>query len=325
MHENVVRFFTNACKKRLECPNKFGFLLSGGLDSSLVAAVCTKLVGKPVHTFTIGLENAPDFEPARQVAKAIGSIHHEYTFTVQEGIDVIPQVIRHIETYDVTSVRSSTPQYLLAKKIASLGFKMCFSGEGADECWGGYRYFYYAPGNEDFLEETIQKLYALHQYDCLRTNKSMAAHGVEVRVPFLDQEFINICMNIPTMHKRPQSYRNMEKGILRTAFKGYLPEEILWRRKEQFSDSVGSAWINGLKAYAQGYHPTNLHLCSQTNSPEEAWYLDVFVKAGLEHAYDTVPRGKSIACSTEAATKWVPSTCTLDPSGHSIPLSLPLE
>jgi len=324
LYKSIHDTFQEAVRKRLMSDVPFGCLLSGGLDSSLVAYMVRSCIPKcfPLHTFTIGLPNAPDFAYARNVATFLGTTHHEFTFTVQEGLDIIPEVIRHIETYDITTVRSSTPQYLLAKKIKTLGFKMVLSGEGSDEVWGGYLYFHKAPSEYAFRKETIDKLYALHEYDCLRTNKSMAAHGIEVRVPFLDKEFIDVAMNIPTKMKMPAFYtwkeKPIEKGILRSVFSRHhsLPECVLWRQKEQFSDSVGNEWIDGIKKYTNEYKK---HLMdSSTRTPEEAWYKDIFLSYGYHSS--TVPTGDTVACSSATAAKWVAEGTTMDPSGRCITL-----
>ncbi|KHG05830.1 hypothetical protein F383_10738 [Gossypium arboreum] len=250
--------------KRLMTDVPFGVLLSGGLDSSLVAAVAARQLansevacqwGSQLHTFCIGLKGSPDLKAAKEVADYIGTRHHEFHFTVQEGIDALEEVIYHIETYDVTTIRASTPMFLMSRKIKSLGVKMVLSGEGSDEIFGGYLYFHKAPNKEDFHEETCRKIKALHLYDCLRANKSTSAWGLEARVPFLDKEFINIAMSIDPEWKmiRPDLGR-IEKWILRNAFdddkKPYLPKHILYRQKEQFSDGVGYSWIDGLKDHA---------------------------------------------------------------------------
>ena len=241
----------------------YGVLISGGLDSSVISAVTARFAGNRVedgdrtqawwprlHSFCIGLEGSPDLAAARKVAAAIGTVHHEYQFTVQEGLDALRDVIYHTETYDVTSIRASTPMYLMMRRIKAMGIKMVLSGEGADEVFGGYLYFHKAPGAREFHEETIRKLDLLHKYDCLRANKSTAAWGVEIRVPFLDREFLDVAMAFDPREKMAGQGR-MEKYPLRKAFEGYLPEEILWRQKEQFSDGVGYRWIDSLKAVAE--------------------------------------------------------------------------
>ena len=248
-----------AVKRQLMSDVPYGVLLSGGLDSSITSALAKKFASKRIesndkqdawwpqlHSFSVGLEDAPDLKAARIVADHIGTIHHEINFTVQEGIDAIRDVIYHLETYDITTIRASTPMYLIARAIKSLGIKMVLSGEGADELFGGYLYFHKAPNAKEFHEETVRKLDKLHQYDCLRANKSLAAWGIEGRVPFLDKEFIDVAMNINPEDKMIKNGR-IEKWVLREAFKDYLPESVLWRQKEQFSDGVGYSWIDSLK------------------------------------------------------------------------------
>jgi len=287
--------------------------LSGGLDSSLVAAFARKILGPTheLHTFTIGLENAPDFKFARTVAEHIGSIHHEFTYTLQEGLDVIPQVIKKIETFDSTTIRASTPQYLLAKKIQSWGFKMVMSGEGADEAWGGYLYFHYAPNDEEFNEEMKDKLADLHYYDCLRTNKSMLASSVETRVPFLDPDLIEIAMTIPVKMKHPKFIKHegrpIEKGVLRKACDrdDLLPKSVLWRQKEQFSDSVGYGWIDGIKQHYKSMGTT-----------EEEFNMAIYKRYNFSGT--TVKTGKTVACSTPRGASWMPEGTTNDASGRCV-------
>ena len=248
-----------AVKRQLMSDVPYGVLLSGGLDSSITSALAKKFASKRIesgdkqdawwpqlHSFSVGLKGAPDLKAAKIVADHIGTVHHEINFTVQEGIDAIRDVIYHLETYDVTTVRASTPMYLMARAIKSLGIKMVLSGEGADELFGGYLYFHKAPNSKEFHEETVRKLEKLHQYDCLRANKSLAAWGIEGRVPFLDKEFIDTAMKINPDDKMIKNGR-IEKWVLREAFKDYLPESVLWRQKEQFSDGVGYSWIDSLK------------------------------------------------------------------------------
>ena len=237
----------------------YGVLLSGGLDSSITSALAKKFASKRVesgdtkgawwpqlHSFSVGLEGSPDLAAAREVANHIGTVHHEIKFTIQEGLDALTDVIYHLETYDVTTVRASTPMYLMARAIKSLGIKMVLSGEGADELFGGYLYFHKAPSPKDFHEETVRKLNKLHQYDCLRANKSLAAWGIEGRVPFLDKDFIDIAMRMNPKDKMITGER-MEKWVIRKAFEKYLPKSVTWRQKEQFSDGVGYSWIDKLK------------------------------------------------------------------------------
>ncbi|KAK6923407.1 Glutamine amidotransferase type 2 domain [Dillenia turbinata] len=329
-----------AVMKRLMTDVPFGVLLSGGLDSSLVASVASRHMaeseaacqwGSQLHTFCIGLKGSPDLKAAREVADYLGTRHHEFHFTVQEGIDAIEEVIYHIETYDVTTVRASTPMFLMSRKIRSLGVKMVLSGEGSDEIFGGYLYFHKAPSKEEFHEETCRKIKALHLYDCLRANKSTSAWGVEARVPFLDKEFINVAMSIDPEWKmiRPDLGR-IEKWLLRNAFddeqKPYLPKHILYRQKEQFSDGVGYSWIDGLKEHADK-HVTDAMLMNASfiypeNTPatkEGYYYRTIFEKFFPKNAArSTVPGGPSIACSTAKAVEWDAAwSKNLDPSGRA--------
>ena len=249
----------NAVKRQLMSDVPYGVLLSGGLDSSITSAIAKKYSEKRIesddkqrawwpqlHSFSVGLEGSPDLAAARKVADHIGTVHHEIIFTIQEGLDAIKDVIYNLETYDITTVRASTPMYLMARVIKSMGIKMVLSGEGADELFGGYLYFHKAPSPKDFHDETVRKLKKLHMYDCLRANKSLAAWGVEGRVPFLDKEFIDVAMSLNPKDKMINGER-MEKWVLRKAFEDYLPDDILWRQKEQFSDGVGYSWIDTLK------------------------------------------------------------------------------
>jgi len=277
---------TASVKKRLMAEVPFGVLLSGGLDSSLIASITTRLLkencsafGDKVHSFSIGLEGAPDLIAAKNAANFLETIHHEFIFTVQEGIDSIKDIIYHLETYDVTTIRASTPMYLLARKIKSMGIKMVLSGEGADEILGGYLYFHNAPNAEEFHIECKRRVNDLHLFDCLRANKSTMAWGLEARVPFLDPEFLELCMPI---HPE-QKCNKIEKYILRKAFdtpeNPYLPKSILWRQKEQFSDGVGYSWIDGLKAYCE----TNMSddefskmRNEEVRTKEAAYYLKIY-------------------------------------------------
>ena len=256
MLQDILRHaFERAVTRRMMSDVPWGVLLSGGLDSSLVAAICARNISRrstsfpKLHSFTIGLENSPDLVAAKKVADKLGTIHHAYTYTLQEGADAIRDVIRSIETYDVTTIRASTPMYLMARKIKAMGIKMVISGEGADEVFGGYLYFHKAPNAREFFDETVDKLSRLHMYDCLRCNKAMSAWGVEPRVPFLDADFLQVAMNLDPNEKMirtgpgvPKEERRIEKWAVRTAFDTpedpYLPDEILWRQKEQFSDGT---------------------------------------------------------------------------------------
>ncbi|KAL4189732.1 hypothetical protein AMTRI_Chr08g166850 [Amborella trichopoda] len=332
--------FENAVIKRLMTDVPFGVLLSGGLDSSLVAAVVarsflsskvSKHWGPQLHSFCIGLEGSPDLKAGREVADYLGTIHHEFQFTVQDGIDAIEDVIYHIETYDVTTIRASTPMFLMSRKIKSLGVKMVLSGEGSDEIFGGYLYFHKAPNKEELHRETCRKIKALHQYDCLRANKSSSAWGLEVRVPFLDKEFINVAMDIDPEWKmiKPDQGR-IEKWVLRKAFDDeenpYLPKHILYRQKEQFSDGVGYSWIDGLKEHA-ATHVTDRMMANAKfvyphNSPltkEAYFYRMIFERFFPQNSASlTVPGGASIACSTAKAIEWDAEwSKNLDPSGRA--------
>lgn len=331
--------FEKSVLKRLMTDVPFGVLLSGGLDSSLVAAVASRHLeetgayqwGPQLHSFCIGMKGSPDLRAAREVADYLGTRHHEFYFTAQEGIDALEEVIYHIETYDVTTVRASTPMFLMSRKIKSLGVKMVISGEGSDEIFGGYLYFHKAPNKEEFHEETCRKIKALHLYDCLRANKSTSAWGVEARVPFLDKDFINVAMSIDPewkMIKRDQG--RIEKWILRNAFddeeKPYLPKHILYRQKEQFSDGVGYSWIDGLKDHASK-HVTDSMLANAIfiypdNTPttkEGYYYRSIFEKFFPKSAArQTVPGGPSVACSTAKAVEWDATwSKNLDPSGRA--------
>ena len=317
----------------------YGVLLSGGLDSSITSALAKKFASKRVesndkqdawwpqlHSFSVGLKDAPDLKAARIVADHIGTIHHEINFTVQEGIDAIRDVIYHLETYDITTIRASTPMYLIARAIKSLGIKMVLSGEGADELFGGYLYFHKAPNAKEFHEETVRKLDKLHQYDCLRANKSLAAWGIEGRVPFLDKEFIDVAMNINPEDKMIKNGR-IEKWVLREAFKDYLPESVLWRQKEQFSDGVGYSWIDSLKdLVSKEVSDNDLENASKTfsiNTPrnkEEYYYRSIFRDHfSSDAAASSVPSVPSVACSTPQALEWDEAFKNMnDPSGRSI-------
>lgn len=317
----------------------YGVLLSGGLDSSIISAVTKKYSSKRIesddklqawypqlHSFAIGLKGSPDLAAANKVAEHIGSIHHEINFTIQEGLDAIYDVIYHLETYDVTTIRASTPMYLLARVIKSMGIKMVLSGEGADEIFGGYLYFHKAPDPKSFHEETIRKLNKLHLYDCLRANKSLASWGIEGRVPFLDKEFLEVAMRLNPKDKMAGKGR-MEKWILRKAFEDYLPESIVWRQKEQFSDGVGYSWIDTLKAVAEEQisdeQLANAKYRFHINPPmtkEEYRYREIFSEHfPSDSAAACVPSVKSVACSTPEALAWDASfQNTNDPSGRAV-------
>jgi asparagine synthase (glutamine-hydrolysing) len=333
-----------AVKRQLMSDVPYGVLLSGGLDSSVIAWCAQQFARGRVeedgrteawwprlHSFAIGLAGAPDLAAAQVAADAIGTAHHEFHFTVAEGMDALSEVIRHIETYDVTTIRASTPMFLLARRIRSMGIKMVLSGEGSDELFGGYLYFHKAPSAEEFHAETVRKLGALHLYDCLRANKSMAAWGVEARVPFLDTAFIETAMMMDAEHKRVRPRvsggRAIEKHLLRTAFEGTLPDAILWRQKEQFSDGVGYGWIDALKAQAETkVSDAELAAASRrfpVNPPvtKEAYVYRLLFEQHFpaDACASTVPGGKSIACSSPAAIAWDASfAAAADPSGRAI-------
>ncbi len=317
----------------------YGVLLSGGLDSSIIAAVAKHFVKKRIedddlteawwpqlHSFAIGLKDSTDLVAARKVAEYIGTIHHEMNFTVQEGIDALSDVIYHLETFDVTTVRASTPMYLMARRIKAMGIKMVLSGEGSDEIFGGYLYFHKAPNPQEFHEETVRKLNNLHLYDCLRANKSMAAWGVEARVPFLDKAFMDVAMRLNPLDKMAGNGK-MEKFILRKTFEHYLPAEIAWRQKEQFSDGVGYTWIDSLKALANekisDQQMANAKFRFPVNTPvtKEAYnYREIF-ESHFPHpsAIDCIPGGPSVACSTPQAILWDKSLSEItDPSGRAV-------
>jgi asparagine synthase (glutamine-hydrolysing) len=328
-----------AVHRQLMSDVPYGVLLSGGLDSSIISAVATRFAPKRIetddeqqawwprlHSFAIGLQGSPDLAAARKVADHLGTVHHEVNFTVQEGLDALRDVIYHIETYDVTTVRASTPMYLLARVIKSMGIKMVLSGEGADEIFGGYLYFHKAPNAAAFHEETVRKLSKLHLYDCLRANKSLASWGVEGRVPFLDKEFMDVAMRINPTDKMAGNGR-MEKWVLRKAFEDYLPESVVWRQKEQFSDGVGYNWIDSLKklvaelitdeemASAKFRFPINT-----PQSKEEYYYRSIFSEHfPSDSAATCVPSVPSVACSTPEAIAWDASFKNMiDPSGRAV-------
>ncbi|PWK89764.1 asparagine synthase B [Fulvimonas soli] len=331
--------FEQAVHRQLMTDVPYGVLLSGGLDSSLVAACAAKFARERVedddrseawwprlHSFAIGLEGSPDLAAAQVAADALGTVHHGFVYTFWEGLDALPEVIRHIESYDVTTVRASTPMYLLARRIKAMGVKMVLSGEGSDEIFGGYLYFHKAPSAEAFHEETVRKLDALHSYDCLRANKAMMAWGVEARVPFLDLAFLDVAMGMDAAHKMAGQGR-IEKAVLREAFQGALPDSILWRQKEQFSDGVGYGWIDGLKAHAEQavsdreFAAAAARFPYNTPATKEAYlYRAIFERHFPgEACAATVPGGKSIACSSPAALAWDPAFAAMaDPSGRAV-------
>ena len=326
-------------RRQLMCDVPYGVLLSGGLDSSVISAIAGKYAARRIeedsqtaawwprlHSFAVGLKGAPDLAKARMVAEHIGTVHHEINYTIQEGLDAIRDVIYYIETYDVTTVRASTPMYLLARVIKSMGIKMVLSGEGADEIFGGYLYFHKAPDARAFHEETVRKLSKLHLYDCLRANKSLAAWGVEGRVPFLDTEFLDIAMRTnPEAKMCPGT--TMEKRIVREAFADMLPEEVAWRQKEQFSDGVGYSWIDTLKAVTAAAvsdeemaHAAERFPINPPQNKEEYYYRSIFAEHfPSESAARCVPSVPSVACSTAEALAWDESFRHLnDPSGRAV-------
>ena len=335
-----------AVKRQMMSDVPYGVLLSGGLDSSVISAITESYAERRIetdsqsrawwprlHSFAVGLKGAPDLAKARQVADYIGTVHHEINYTIQEGLDALRDVIYFIETYDITTVRASVPMYLLARVIKSMGIKMVLSGEGADEIFGGYLYFHKAPSADEFHKETVRKLSKLHQYACLRANKSLSAWGVEGRVPFLDKEFLDVAMRTNPKAKMcsilPDSdpKASMEKRIVREAFEDMLPEEVAWRQKEQFSDGVGYSWIDTLKkitseavtdeqmAHAAERFPINTPLCK-----EEYYYRSIFEEHfPSESAARSVPHEASVACSTAVALEWDEAWKNMnDPSGRAV-------
>lgn len=337
--EDLHDALSDAVHRQLMSDVPYGVLLSGGLDSSITSALAKKFSSKRVesddtqeawwpqlHSFSVGLEDSPDLAAAKKVSEHIGSIHHEVIFTIQEGLDAIKDVIYHLETYDITTVRASTPMYLMARSIKSHGIKMVLSGEGADELFGGYLYFHKAPSAEEFHKETVRKLEKLHQYDCLRANKSLAAWGIEGRVPFLDKEFIDVAMRINPQDKMITKER-MEKWVVRKAFEDYLPESVAWRQKEQFSDGVGYSWIDTLKEVVEAAvtdeQMDNAHFRFPLQSPqnkEEFYYRTIFENHfPSDAAALSVPSVPSVACSTPIALEWDEAFKNQnDPSGRAV-------
>ena len=328
-----------AVKRQLMSDVPYGVLLSGGLDSSVISAIAAMYSRNRIetqdrseawwprlHSFAVGLKGSPDLEKARVVADYIGTVHHEVNYTLQEGIDALRDVIYHIETYDVTTVRASTPMYLLARYIRSMGIKMVLSGEGADEIFGGYLYFHKAPDARAFHEETVRKISKLHMYDCLRANKSLAAWGVEGRVPFLDKEFLDVAMTLNPQAKMCPG-TEIEKKIVREAFSDLLPESIVWRQKEQFSDGVGYGWIDSLKQMTselvsdcQMAHAAERFPIHTPMNKEEYYYRSIFSELFPSNsAALSVPSVPSVACSSAEALQWDPSFKGVnDPSGRAV-------
>jgi len=337
--EAIREGLTAAVKRQLMSDVPYGVLLSGGLDSSVISALAekfsehrieddsrTRAYWPRLHSFAVGLKGAPDLAKARLVADHIGTVHHEINYTIQEGLDAIRDVIYYIETYDVTTVRASTPMYLLARVIKSMGIKMVLSGEGADEIFGGYLYFHKAPTAKDFHEETVRKLGKLHLYDCLRANKSLSAWGVEGRVPFLDKEFLDVAMRTnPEAKMCPGS--TIEKKIVREAFADLLPEAVAWRQKEQFSDGVGYSWIDTLKDITakavsdeQMAHAAERFPINPPKNKEEYYYRSIFAEHfPSDSAARSVPSEASVACSTAIALEWDAAFRNMnDPSGRAV-------
>ena len=337
--ESIRRSLEAAVQRQLMSDVPYGVLLSGGLDSSVISAIAKKYARKRIetnsqseawwpqlHSFAVGLRGAPDLSKAREVAEYIGTVHHEINYTLQEGLDALRDVIYFIETYDVTTVRASTPMYLLARVIKSMGIKMVLSGEGADEVFGGYLYFHKAPTPQAFHEETVRKLSKLHLYDCLRANKSLSAWGVEGRVPFLDKEFLDVAMSLsPAVKMCPG--REVEKRIVREAFEDLLPESVAWRQKEQFSDGVGYSWIDTLKAVTsaavsdrQMEHAAERFPINPPQNKEEYYYRCIFEEHfPSRSAARSVPSVPSVACSTAEALAWDASLQGKnDPSGRAV-------
>lgn len=328
-----------AVHRQLMSDVPYGVLLSGGLDSSITSAIAKKYAQKRIesddkseawypqlHSFSVGLDGSPDLAAAQKVADHIGTIHHEIKFTIQEGLDAIKDVIYNIETYDITTIRSSTPMYLMARVIKSMGIKMVLSGEGADEIFGGYLYFHKAPNAQEFHEETIRKLDKLHMYDCLRANKSLMAWGIEGRVPFLDKEFMDVAMRINPQDKMINGER-MEKWVIRKAFEDMLPESVAWRQKEQFSDGVGYSWIDTLKEIVEkeitDEQLANAKFRFPINTPlnkEEFYYRSIFEEHfPSDTAALSVPQEASVACSTATALEWDEAFKSMnEPSGRAI-------
>ncbi len=329
----------SAVKRQLMCDVPYGVLLSGGLDSSIISAITKKYAARRIenddqteawwpqlHSFAIGLKGSPDLAAAKKVADDLKTIHHQIHFTVQEGLDALRDVIYHIETYDVTTIRASTPMYLMARYVRAMGIKMVLSGEGSDEIFGGYLYFHKAPNAREFHEETVRKLFALHFYDCLRANKSMAAWGVEGRVPFLDKEFMDVAMRLNPIDKMCGNGK-IEKKMLRQAFESMLPHEVAWRQKEQFSDGVGYSWIDSLRAHVekevsdQMFEAAAYRFPINTPLTKEAYYYRSIFEEHFpgEQAARCVPYWKSVACSTPTALEWDAKFKEMaDPSGRAV-------
>ncbi len=342
--EELRKALEEAVHRQLMSDVPYGVLLSGGLDSSITSAIAKMYADKRIesgdkeaawwprlHSFAIGLEGSPDLAAAQEVANYLDTVHHEIKFTIQEGIDAIKDVIYHLETYDITTIRASTPMYLMARAIKAMGIKMVLSGEGSDEIFGGYLYFHKAPSAKDFHEETVRKLDKLHMYDCLRANKSLAAWGIEGRVPFLDKEFMDVAMRLNPKDKMviygKEKQRGMEKWILRKAFEDILPPSVAWRQKEQFSDGVGYSWIDTLKELVEkevtDEQLVNAHFRFPVQPPttkEEFYYRSIFEEHfPSDTAASSVPQEPSVACSSKIALEWDESFKNMnDPSGRAV-------
>lgn len=349
-YEQTIKELRNALDaavhRQLMSDVPYGVLLSGGLDSSVTSAIAKKYSQKRIesddtkeawwpqlHSFSVGLKGSPDLAAAQKVADHIGTVHHEIQFTIQEGLDAIHDVIYNLETYDITTIRASTPMYLMARVIKSMGIKMVLSGEGADELFGGYLYFHKAPNAKEFHEETVRKLDKLHMYDCLRANKSLAAWGIEGRVPFLDKEFMDVAMRINPKLKMingnsdPRARQAMEKWLVRKAFEDMLPESVVWRQKEQFSDGVGYSWIDTLKKVvekevtADQLANAQYRFPIQTPTTKEEYYYRSFFEGHFpsDAAALSVPQEPSVACSTKIALEWDEAFKNMnDPSGRAV-------
>jgi len=337
--QEIKQALEAAVHRQLMSDVPYGVLLSGGLDSSVTSAIAKKYSQKRIesgdtkdawypqlHSFSVGLDGSPDLAAAQKVADHIGTVHHEIKFTIQEGLDAIKDVVFNLETYDITTIRASTPMYLMARVIKSMGIKMVLSGEGADELFGGYLYFHKAPNDKEFHEETVRKLSKLHMYDCLRANKSLAAWGIEGRVPFLDKEFMDVAMRINPKDKMINGER-MEKWVGRKAFEDMLPESVAWRQKEQFSDGVGYSWIDTLKEVVDAevtdeqLKSANFRFPLQTpTSKEEYYYRSIFEEHfPSDAAALCVPQEASVACSTQIALEWDEAFKNMnDPSGRAV-------
>lgn len=342
--ETIKSGLESAVKQQLMSDVPYGVLLSGGLDSSIIAAITQKFSQNRIesdskesawwprlHSFAIGLEGSPDLIAAKKAADYIGTVHHEVHFTIQEALDALPDVIYHLETYDITTIRASTPMYLLARVIKSMGIKMVLSGEGADELFGGYLYFHKAPNAQEFHEELVRKMSKLHLYDCLRANKSLMSWGVEGRVPFLDKDFIDTVMRLNSTDKMsiqlPDGKQRIEKWIIRKAFEDMLPKEICWRQKEQFSDGVGYSWIDSLKKMteekisdAEFTRRENRFSVHPPKTKEEYYYREIFSSLfPSDSAAKVVPHEAGVACSTAKALEWDEAWKNMDePSGRAI-------